>query len=409
MKVQQHQVSVDINSVWIFAFRFREEGDIEMGISFLKPLEIYIRRMLIQPNRIFKGILIESTEQSISLSANPRILIIRPDKLGDMLITLPTIKAIRDAYPHARIDILAGKVNLPLKDQLLLYADNVLLYDKTLRSIVSLIRKLPSHKYEIAIDPLDNPSTTSGYLMQLSGATHRIGIFKSNAHVYTHCVVAKDRAKIHIVERSAQVLLGLGINPEHISLAIPYYINEQIRVSSRMALHNAGVELSKSLIMINIAGALQDRVLEPSAAIPWIQKIKNTLSNHDVQLMICGERKHEKRLRLIAETTGILLAPFVNSYQQFAGLLAGSSMLISPDTSVLHLISAFNIPCLAFFVQDNSGTKLWTPYQSPNEYILTKGSTVNAIPTDEIIKAFNSLFSITTLHSVEHQLEKNGQ
>ncbi|MGA1277796.1 MAG: glycosyltransferase family 9 protein [Candidatus Kapaibacteriota bacterium] len=380
-----------------------------MGISFLKPLERSIRRLLIQPNRKFKGILIESTEQSIPLNPNPRILIIRPDKLGDMLITLPTIKAIRDAYPHARIDILAGKVNLPLKDQLLLYADNVLLYDKTLKSIFTLIRNLPSYKYDIAIDPLDNPSTTSGFLMKLSGAKHRIGIVKSNSHVYTHCVVAKDRATIHIVERAAQVLLGLGINPEHISLSIPYHIDEQIRKSSLLALKNVGIDLSRSLIMINIAGALQDRILEPISAIPWIQTIKQTLSNHDVQLMICGERKHEKNLRFIADSTGILLAPFVNSYQQFAGLLAGSSMLISPDTSVLHLISAFKIPCLAFFVQDNSGTKLWTPYQSPHEYIITKGPTVNAIPADEIIKAFNSLFSITTLHSVDHQLEKNGQ
>ena len=380
-----------------------------MGISFLKPIERSIRRVLIQPNRLFKGKLIESTEQSIPLSANPRILIIRPDKLGDMLITLPTIKAIRDAYPHAKIDILVGKVNLPLRNQLLLYADNVLLYDKTLKSIVELFYKLPKNCYDIAIDPLDNPSTTSGYLMKLSRAKYRVGIHKSNAHVYTHCVVAKDRATVHIVERAAQVLLALGINPELISLAIPYHIDVHIRESSRMALQNAGVDLSKSLIMINIAGALQDRILEPEAAIPWILSIKEQLDEQHVQLMICGEKKHEKRLQLIAESTDILIAPFVTSYQQFAGLLAGSSMLISPDTSVLHLISAFKIPCLAFFVQDNSGTKLWTPYQSPNEYILTKGPTVNVIPADEIINAFNSLFAITTLHSVEHQLEKNGQ
>ncbi|MFM7157289.1 MAG: glycosyltransferase family 9 protein [Bacteroidota bacterium] len=380
-----------------------------MSISFLKPLERFIRRLLIQPNRKFTGQLIESTEQSIPLSPNPRILIIRPDKLGDMLITLPTIKAIRDAYPLATIDILAGKVNLPLRDQLLLYADNVLLYDKTLKSVIQLFYKLPKYYYDIAIDPLDNPSTTSGYLIKLSRAKHSVGIYKSNAHVYTHCVIAKDRTTIHIVERAAQVLLALGINPETISLSIPYHIDDHIRKSSRKAFIDAGIDLNKSLFMINIAGALQDRILEASSAIPWILSIKDKLRHHEVQLMICGEKKHEKELRLIAESTGIFLAPFVNSYQQFAGLLAGSSMLISPDTSVLHLISAFNIPCLALFVQDNSGTKLWTPYQSPNEYILTKGPTVNAIQADEIISAFNTLFSITTLHSVEYQLEKNGQ
>lgn len=377
-----------------------------MAIPFLKPLERFIRSVLIGSGKPFSGQIISSISDAIQLPHSPRILIIRPDKLGDMLITLPTIKAIRDAYPRAHIDVLAGKVNLPLEKQLLLYVNTCLLYDKTLKSILGLYRTLPHKKYDIAIDPLDNPSTTSGYLLRMSKATYKLGILKSNANMYSHCVKPRDRSNVHIVERTAQVLLGLGINPLSISLNIPYTIERSLQEQTKVAFIQAGINLSKPLIMINIAGALDYRVLRPVTAIPWIKTIKQLLDKQEVQLMICGEKKHYEALTQIAKETHVHLAPFVSSYHEFASLLAGVSMLISPDTSVLHLISSFKIPCLAFFVEDNSGTMLWTPFQSPHEYILTKGPTVNEISSDEIIAGFNSLFSRTTLLSVEDQINK---
>lgn len=377
-----------------------------MAISFLKPIEQAIRRFLIGKKH-FSGTLIKSTDQALVLPKNPRILIIRPDKLGDMLITLPTLKAIRAAYPDAHIDILAGKVNLPLRDQLLIYANECLLYDKTIRGILSLYFSLPKRKYDIAIDPLDNPSTTCGYLIAMSRAKIKAGIFKSNAHVYTHCVEAKDRAKYHIVERTAQILLACGINPEETTLHIPYVMDQSTSDESKVLLQNAGLDLSKSLIMINIAGALEARVLRPETAIEWIKHIKYFADRSSLQVMICGEKKHKSALRTIASETGIFLAPFVKSYHAFAGLLSASSMLISPDTSVLHLISAWNIPCLAFFVDDRSNTAVWTPYDSPHEYIITYTPSVNNISSQEIVVAFEKLVKNTSFKSIHEQMINN--
>lgn len=377
-----------------------------MAISFLKPIEQAIRRFLIGKKH-FSGILIQSVNQAPVLPKNAKILIIRPDKLGDMLITLPTIKAIRAAYPDAHIDILAGKVNLPLRDQLLLYADECLLYDKTISGILSLYFSLPKKKYDIAIDPLDNPSTTSGYLIAMSRARIKAGIFKSNAHIYTHCIEGKNRANTHIVERTAQILLACGINPEEITLKIPYIMDQSTSDDSKVLLQKAGLDVSKSLIMINIAGALEARVLQPEIAIDWIKQVKHFADGSSLQVMICGEKKHENALQIIATETGIFVAPFVKSYHTFAGLLSASSMLISPDTSVLHLISAWNIPCLAFFVDDRSNTAVWTPYHSPHEHIITYTSSVNNISTQEILIAFERLVKNTNFKSIQEQMMKN--
>ena len=374
-----------------------------MAIPFLKPLEQAIRRMLIG-SRTFKGVMISSIKDAPILPSNARILIIRPDKLGDMLITLPTIRAIREAYPQAHIDLVAGKVNLPLRDQLLIYADECLLYDKTIKGILSLYFSLPKKKYDMAIDPLDNPSTTSGYLIAMSKAKFKVGLYKSNAHVYTHCIVPKDRATTHIVERTAQILLACGINPEETQLDIPYVMDTSTADQSKSQLQKAGLDISSPLIMINIAGALEARVLKPETAIEWIRHIKHMADDASIQIMICGEKKHEVALRRIATETGIFLAPFVQSYHAFAGLLSGASMIISPDTSVLHLIAAWKIPCLALFVDDRSNTAIWTPYKSPHEYIITYSSSVNDIPIQEITSAFDRLAKRTMFNSIQVQI-----
>ena len=38
-----------------------------------------------------------------------RILVIRGGAIGDFILTLPALKALRDAYPHAQIEILGYK------------------------------------------------------------------------------------------------------------------------------------------------------------------------------------------------------------------------------------------------------------------------------------------------------------
>ena len=377
-----------------------------MAISFLKPLERIIRTLLIGSGSPFKGQIISSISDAIQLPHSPRILIIRPDKLGDMLITLPTIKAIRDAYPTAHIDILAGKVNLPLRSQLLHYVDDCLLYDKTLRSIFGLYRTLPKRQYDIAVDPMDNPSTTSGFLIRMSKAKHMVGIQKSNAHVYTHCVVPKDRKQTHIVERTAQVLLAFGINPKEISLSIPYHLDDALIETSKHALLRAGVNLSKPLIMINYAGGFQYRSFTAESLIPWIRSIQQVVESKDIQLMICAEKKHEDDMRSIQEATSILIAPFVHSFADFAGILAAASMVLSPDTSVVHLLSAFHTPCLAFFVEDTTGTAYWTPYDSPNECIISGGPTINDVSQEMVLKSFLSLFKSTRFFPIDEQYQR---
>lgn len=238
----------------------------------LKSAELYIRKLLIQPKVRFSGIMINDINDAPIIPQNPRILIIRPDRIGDMLITIPSIKVIRATYPNAIIDIVVGKANLSIISQFQRYVNSIFVYDKSLKSILTLLIQLPKHSYDLVIDPLDNPSTTSGYLVKLAKAKHSIGIYKHNAHMYSHCVIAKDRDSVHIVERTAQILLSLKINPSLCNLDLEYTHSEQDIVEAKKEMYS--LTDGASIIALNIAGSVQARTIMPELAIPMIKKYK---------------------------------------------------------------------------------------------------------------------------------------
>ena len=62
-------------------------------------------------------------------------------------------------------------------------------------------------------------------------------------------------------------------------------------------------------------------------------------------------------------------------------------MIISPDTSAIHLAAAWKTPPLGLFLNDNSQTALWTPYKTLHEIAYTEHHSVNSLTVDQIYTA----------------------
>ena len=148
----------------------------------------------------------------MEVSRSPRILITRLSHIGDCVLTLPMLTAIRKKYPGA---FIAWAVEAP-SDQLLEIhpdLDEVILVPKSWvrkpKHWFELRKKLGSYRFEIAIDP--QGISKSAMLGWISGAQQRIGIrgrwgrelspFLNNRLVETKSP--------HIVDRSVELLSEL--------------------------------------------------------------------------------------------------------------------------------------------------------------------------------------------------------
>jgi len=79
-----------------------------------------------------------------------KICIIHLNQIGDLVFSLPLLKALRDSFPGATIHSV---VKPYLKELLtgLPYVDSILLREGSLKAKVELLRKLRNYKYDLLI------------------------------------------------------------------------------------------------------------------------------------------------------------------------------------------------------------------------------------------------------------------
>ena len=162
----------------------------------------------------------------IVTAQKPRILIVRLSAIGDCVLTVPLVHAIRQRYPEAHIawiveeraaSLLEGLRGL---DELLVVPRKWL---RSLRTVLRIRRELRDRRFEISIDP--QSLTKSSLLGLLSGAKQRICFGPPDgrelAPMLGNCRV-QARGE-HLVDRTLELLRPLGIEHAEASFELPRY------------------------------------------------------------------------------------------------------------------------------------------------------------------------------------------
>lgn len=365
----------------------------------LKTLELTFRRNFIRTlygSRSAQHIT-KPDDDCFSLPPLCRILLLRQDRIGDVIVSTPILRALRQKYPEARIDIMLGDNNFTVQQLALTYCDTVWRYTKNLTKLLRLMRSLRQVKYDVVIDLIDNPSVTSSLLVRGTGARFSVGIDKENAAAYSHVVPLLDRTQVHIVHRIAQLLLPFGIDPSAINLDVEYPLSEK---DIRSAQSKLPAKKHTFRLGINISGRGEEMYWGQENFIRLVRKIQRTLPAFEVLLL--GSPDYAEEARCIYEATyldgAVALAPTVSSLHEFAALLHECDAVLTPDTSVVHLAAAWKRPTVVLFVFNEFGLAHWTPFHTPHralvvdeEDFLSGENVVGTIPFDDVWKALQNL------------------
>ena len=357
-----------------------------MKDPFLKRIEILLRRFLIYAFGIFVH---RRNQLSSTLDFNSsKILFIRQDRIGDVLISTPIFAALKAHYPSAVIDVLLSENN-----QFVLMNDKLIrkrwIYQKQVGKVISLVRSLRNEKYDFAVDMMDNPSVTSTFLCLVSGARWNVGIAKDNNYVYDIRVPMLSRRDAHIVDRIAQLLTPFHIDPKVEDLSIRYFTSpESEEFAQRFLLANHLRQLP--LIGINISAGGEARF--------WgIENYRALLSSivekypelHPI--LLYQPSNEEKANKIVAGLKNVVLSPLTKTFDQFAAIIKRLSFLVSPDTSAIHLASAFNIPSVVLYVQSDKSLRIWEPYGTDYEAVVTAVDDLSTISVMEVQSALMKL------------------
>lgn len=160
-------------------------------------------------------------EVLFSLPDAPRILILKPSSLGDIVHGLPVLAAIRSSRPESRISWLVARAFAPfLQNHPAI--DELIIFDRTrfgkmwfnpfaTRDFLKFVRDLRRRRFDLIIDL--QGLLRSGLLARLAGAGRRVGFADAREGgwlFYTHRVAPPPSA-VHAVDRNLAVAAALGM------------------------------------------------------------------------------------------------------------------------------------------------------------------------------------------------------
>lgn len=374
-----------------------------MAESLIKRLELAIRRRY--NGWVTRGadpLIVDAPCATPIVAANARILLLRQDRIGDVLVSTPIIAELRARYPAATIGMVLSTNNKAVAYTVEPFVDRTHLYRKSLIDLFRLRRELRSCRYDVVIDLMDNPSSTSALLIQGSAAQLAVGVDKENRRVYTHVVPLADRTSVHIVERIARVTwpLGFGLALSDLRPRIPG------AVPRRDAAHSSWTLATTYRLGVNISGSDVDRMYPEEQMIAALRSVANTyaneISNGTLTIAIMSAPHHHAIAMRIADAIGATCLDPMPSFRDFAQAIGSCDMFMTPDTSAVHVAAAWNVPSVVLFAQDDRKLLPWYPYNTKNWSCIAHNAPLAAIATEDVAAAVTAMIHETTGLSAHH-------
>ncbi len=148
------------------------------------------------------------------------ILLIRIKAIGDVLLTLPAVAALRENFPHARITFLTSKENAPLLGGFRGVNEVIALDRAALRSgnprrllpeFFGLLRRLRAGNFDLVVDFQGNGETA--WLTRITGARRRWGTVYNPGQGWAYTQRVERSKQIHPARGNLELLRQCGLNP----------------------------------------------------------------------------------------------------------------------------------------------------------------------------------------------------
>ncbi len=177
-----------------------------------------------------------------------KVLCIQLKQIGDVLMTTPSIRALKKSNPSAEIHILTQSPS----DQIYQYNPNICKIIKVpkkpgFKNVLEMVKQLRKEKYSIVIDFLGLPKTA--LLSRLTGAKIRIGFnLRGRSLFYTHALDSPNHITYSALQKT-WLLTPLGIHTENAQL--DFFIHDKDRKKADEIFHNLGVSKERPLVSVS--------------------------------------------------------------------------------------------------------------------------------------------------------------
>jgi ADP-heptose:LPS heptosyltransferase len=310
-----------------------------------------------------------------AIAAEPelRILVVRADRLGDVILSTPVFDAIRNHYPTAQVHAL---VREPVASILtgLRSVQGLLIYEpegrhRGFKGFRRLVRELRAGRFRIAV--VLQSQWRLALALALAGVPYRLGpLSKLYSFVLYNRGIRQHRSQVemHETDYNLQLLAKLGIRVGTRSIATRARVSAAQRERALAWLREAGWDGSESFVAIHPGMG--------NSALNWPEESYSQLAKRLLKdgkrVLLTGGLHESELIARVAERIGAgpesgRLMVYVNrggdSVDFLGALYERAAVVVAPSTGPMHLAVAVGRPVVTFYppIRVQSAIR-WGPY-----------------------------------------------
>ncbi len=280
------------------------------------------------------------------------ILVIRLDRIGDMVMTTPIFRALKEKWPGAQLTALVNPVNSSIITGNP-FIDCILIYDrdgkhKSLNNRLSFFKDIREMGFDMVIDPCLDYELKTSILTFLLGRRYRLGFEYAGREIfynirYPSNVFPAERERKHMIDYYLDLITCLGIDTEMRKPEI--FLNTDEREKASMLLEKAGADPEGIIIGIHPGGNYESQrwPVERFAAVS-----DYLTAGYGVKVILFTGRNERQLLSGFKDCA--VKAPIIPeglNLREFMSVLSYCNLFLCNNSGPLHIATALNIPTVS--------------------------------------------------------------
>lgn len=340
-----------------------------------------------------------------------KFLIVKRDKIGDLLLTTPMLTRLRELQPDAQIHVLANDWNAwvvrdhPAVDRLWIYrrARGDLLH-RTWATVKQLIQvnALRRERFDVAIAAQgeESPRAVQRTLWARAGRT---AAYVQDAARYGKKLtdpLPVPAATMHEMDRIMALLTPFGIAPPQTPLYPEFRLPDSAREYADTWLKERGL-LHGQYVVLGIGSRWPENQPSPEQILRWAQRLQREHALATVFMWTPGATTNPEYpgddviAEQVLQARPDTLHPFRGPIAEALGLIWGARTSVIPDSGLMHFAAASPGGVVGFFADPQRLTPpaRWYPRGCKAVHIVAERG-IPALPDAEVFARLEPLLSI---------------
>ena len=299
------------------------------------------------------------------------VLAVRLDGMGDLLMTTPALRALKEALPSRRLALLTSPQGAAIGRELP-FVDDVIVFDApwvksgdtqpSPSATAALVRRLHARAYDAAVvfTVYSQSALPAAMLLYQAGVPLRAAHCRENPYaLLTHWQADPDRdphtGVRHEVERQIDLVTSLGVDVVHTRLQFPVRADAQRSVRAKALA--AGASTLRPWLVVH-PGATAASRRYPVASL--VLAVATLAESERWQIVIAGAGADvAAATKLAARTPGAVSLAGSLSIAELAALLQAAEAVVCNNSVAAHLCAAVGTPVVDLYALTNPQHTPW--------------------------------------------------